>query len=312
VNAPRPVRPQTLRVRVARLTLRVRAPRGGLVLRPAPAQRLFSTARGADIDLTVVEGPGPRPARDHLLFESGGVWRVYRHGAGLLYQLRSRACDPPVYKVVTIDEDLTHGTLFFPRPRQGQLRFVLDFPLDELLFQHRLAREGHVELHACGLAVDGRAILFCGRSGAGKSTTARLWGRLRRDALVLSDDRIVVRSDSAGLSAHGTPWHGLAHAASPTARPLAAVFFLHQARRTRAERLAPARAAAQLFARSFPPPWDALGLSRVLDACAAIASGVPCFALRFRPDASAVEVVLDALGAARSRRAGDETGRDRA
>jgi hypothetical protein len=58
--------------------------------------------------------------------------------------------------------------------------------------------------------------------------------------------------------------------------------------------MAPAVAAAELFARSFPPPWEAAGTARVLDLCARTAAAVPCARLRFRPDSSAVAAVLEA------------------
>jgi len=152
-----------------------------------------------------------------------------------------------------------------------------------------------MEVHACALVVDGRAALFCGRSGAGKSTTARLWRRLRPGTPVLSDDRVAIRLQGGRPIAHGTPWHGDGGFATPAGRPLAAVFFLRHGRRTRLTPLAPGAAAARLFSRSFPPPWDPVGIGRVLEACAAVAASRPCYELRFRPDRQAVDAVIEAL-----------------
>jgi hypothetical protein len=60
---------------------------------------------------------------------------------------------------------------------------------------HRLTQERAIELHSCGIVrVDGGGDLFVGHSGAGKSTTTRLWTE-REDVEVLSDDRIIVRRD---------------------------------------------------------------------------------------------------------------------
>lgn len=60
--------------------------------------------------------------------------------------------------------------------------------------------------------------------------------------------------------------------------------------------LGTAQAAARLFARSFPPPWDTEGLEGALDACADTAAAVPAFDLFFRPDRTAVEAVRSVLG----------------
>jgi hypothetical protein len=279
--------------------LAVQADRPTAALDPPAAIRPFLARRGGDIRLRYTEEPPPPPGRGRPLFESEGVWRVERARPGLVYSFRVAGRRPPVYKVVAIDERLREGRLHFDASPRGP-RYALDYPLDELLFQHRLAREGAVEVHACGIVWRGRALLFCGRSGAGKSTTALLWRRHARGARVLSDDRIVLRPGRAGVRAHGTPWHGDFGLASPASAPLGALFFLRRGRATRLEALSAADAAARLFARSFPPPWDLEGVEGALDACADAATAVPAFALSFRPDRTAVEAVQSAAGEGRA------------
>jgi hypothetical protein len=282
-----------VRIRVAGLTLALRGTR--LPALPAPLGA-FVVSHGADIALDLLEAPVPEPDAAALLFESGGVWRVHGQARGLLYSFRATVLDPAVYKAVDIDRGLTRGRLYFPRQRARRLPgHPLAYPLDELLFQHRLAREGGLEVHACGVAERGRLLLFCGRSGAGKSTTARLWRRHRPQAEILSDDRIALRARAGRFIAYGTPWHGDGGFAKPGRAPLAAVFFLRQARRSAARRLSVPECAARLFTRSFPPPWDRRGVSRVLAACARVARETPAYELAFRPDASAVEAALAVL-----------------
>lgn len=287
---------KAIRLRVGGLTLAVTSTRATPALDPPPAFHPFLAFRGGDIRLSFTEDAVPVPRREDLLFTSGGVWRVHRWEEGFLYTFKTSAAVPPVYKAVAIDRNLTRGRLHFPPPRRGvRPRYALDFPLDELLFQHRLAREGGLELHACGVVDGGGALLFCGRSGAGKSTTARLWRRHRPRATLLSDDRIILRARGDAFRAHGTPWHGDGGFASPGAAPLRGLFFLRHAPRNRAVRVSPSEAAARLFTRSFPPPWDADAIGRVLETCVRVASSVPAYELRFRPDAAAIETALDAL-----------------
>jgi hypothetical protein len=282
-------------VRVGNLVLAVESPRATAALDPPPAILPFLARRGADIRLSFTADAPPRP-RGRPLFDSGGVWRVYRHPEGLLYQFRLPQGRPPVYKAVVIDEDLGEGRVHFP-PREGGPAYALEYPLDELLFQHRLAREGALEVHACGVDWQGRAVVLCGQSGAGKSTTARLWQRHARRTSVLSDDRIILRPSSRGARAWGTPWHGDGGFASPGSRPLAALFFLRHARRTTVRLLGRAEAAARLLARGFPPPWDAVAMTRALETCATVTAGVPAYELAFRPDRTAVQAVRETLAA---------------
>jgi hypothetical protein len=288
------LRPAVLRLRVGALTLAVRAARPGAHLQVPAPYRSFLARAGGDIRLELVEADPPRGRE--LLFDSGGIWKVFRHGRGRLYTFETPVLDPPLYKAVTLDAGLRAGRLFVP-PQRGRLRprWALAYPLDELLFQHRLAREGGLEVHACGLVVGGRALLFCGQSGAGKSTTARLWRRARTGVRILSDDRIVLRERRGGFWAFGTPWHGDGMLAAPLARPLRALFFLRHAPRHELRLLAPAEAAARLFARSFPPPWDGDALARVLATCGRLAGRVPSYDFGFVADESAVPFIRAAL-----------------
>jgi hypothetical protein len=280
---------------VADVVLRVRGDRAAPLV-PPQMYRPFLGQRGADIELELTDEPVPRPERDSLLFSSGGVWRVHGFGDGLLYEFRSPACDPRIYKAVSIDRSRSHGRLYFPPQRGRGPRFALDHPLDELLFQHRWAQTGGLEVHACGLMVRGGAVLLCGRSGAGKSTTARLWRRARPRTLILSDDRVAVRPVRDGLRAWGTPWHGDAGCASAASGRVRAFFFLEQAGESGATPLSAPEAAARLVAAAFYPTWEAETVTRVLDTCTRIALDTPSYLLRFRKDGTAVKTVLTTLG----------------
>lgn len=280
-----------LRVGGVTLALRDRARRTRL---PAELRR-FAARTGGDIRLDVVRGPLPRPRASSLLFDSGGLWRVHRHGRGLLYLFREPLRKAPVYKAVLIDRRWRRGRLYVPAgPGAHSQRPLLDYPLDELLFQHRVACDGGMEVHAAAVVVGAVAVLFCGASGAGKTTMARLFKRHRPSTRILSDDRIIVRARGGRPWAYGTPWHGSARFASPEGRPVGAVFFLAQAPRPAVRGLGRAEAAARLFASAFPPLWDAPSVRRVLGACGSVAAAVPCSVLRFRPDASAVASVIEA------------------
>ena len=249
--------------------------------------RPFQVAGGNDIAVEVRRESGPRPGQ--LLFESGGVWRAYAQPDGS--RLLTFRVGRTIYKSALLDRGITRGTIFFPRSRSAALapKSALEFPLDEMLFQQRWAHDGLLEVHACGIKDRGGVLLFTGQSGAGKSTTARLWSRVEPRSVILSDDRILLdpRGGDA-VRAFGTPWHGTARFGSPGYGRLKALFFLEQAGSSEALPIHPAQAAARLFTRTFPPIWDREMTERVMSACADVAERIPAFILRFTRDETAI------------------------
>ncbi|MCK7514181.1 MAG: hypothetical protein MZV70_65980 [Desulfobacterales bacterium] len=148
-----------------------------------------------------------------------------------------------------------------------------------------------VEIHACGLIdSSGRGRLFAGQSGDGKTTMAKLW-QDEPAVTVLSDDRIVLRKRDGRIWMYGTPWHGDARLSSPVGTPLTTIYTL---RHGSTNGLVPQRVAESvsgLFARSFVPFHDPVGLSFTLDFLQDVAENVPCHELSFVADKKVIKIV---------------------
>ena len=142
----------------------------------------------------------------------------------------------------------------------------------------------------------GRGHLFLGHSGAGKSTTARLW-LSHRGVQILSDDRIILRAHGEKVFMYGTPWHGDAGIAEAERWPLDGIFVLAQAPANALRPLSRTEASAELYARSFVPHHSSDAVAFILELFSRITTQVPCFEFSFVPDFTAVEVLLrEALG----------------
>lgn len=284
---------------VAGIRVAVESASGALRLDVPPSSVAFLSDDGApDLVLRVDwRALGAEP-EGHLLFESGGVWRLFATPTAHVYRchLPGQALQP--YKELRLPLDGGPGELLLD-PRcfdTGRPVDALEFPLDELLFLRLLAERGAVELHAAGVvAPSGRGYLFAGQSGDGKTTLARLWQELA-GAAVLSDDRVVLRRGADGAwSMHGTPWHGEAELASSAAAPLAAILLLARGPRQALLEMRPAEAVAALLARSFVPFHDSAAMERALTLLDDVVGSVPCRRFAFVPDASAVRFVLESL-----------------
>jgi len=231
-------------------------------------------------------------------FDSGCTWRVYQADCGLQFDFFVPASGTKPYKRLLIDRQFTRATLQISEEHASG-NFPLTYPLDELLIMHRLTQERAIELHGAGIVrADGVGNLFVGHSGAGKSTTTRLWTE-REGVEVLSDDRIIVRRDtlanhskSTGVRMYGTPWHGEAMYASPASAPLARIFVLEHGVGNVLTGLTPSQAVAELFARSFVPFHNHEYVEAALNFLQELADTIPVYRYSFEPNQGAVDQVL--------------------
>ena len=306
---------------VARIGLEVRAADPGLRLVAEPAHTPFlaeaTVEDCASVSLGAASGRQARKLAGKTLFDTGSVWRLEEIGDNRLLTFRSPLFGKDPYLSVEFDREYSRGegeTLVGgPILTAGELHpFV--YPFDEVVFLARLSRGRGVLVHACGLALGGRGLLFLGTSGAGKSTTARLW-KERGGVTILSDDRIVIRAEGDGYRIYGTPWHGEAGWETPASARLDAVFILDQAPRNRVLEMKPSTAVAQMMVRSFPAMWDQRGLEFAVRFLARLAESVPVRRLQFLPDRTAVDCVLSSIDESdpntRSRTDGERPARGR-
>ena len=173
-----------------------------------------------------------------------------------------------------------------PQARRGRIRQTANpYSIDTLLrIVHTLALapEGGLLLHAASVVHDGRALVFAGASGAGKTTLSRL---APEGTAVLTDEVSYVRREGNGYVAHGTPFAGeLARPGENACAPLAAVYLLHHADETKVESVSPAEAARAILSNVLFFAEDPALVKSVFAAAIELAGRVPVRRLGFVPD----------------------------
>ena len=258
---------------------------------------LFSADHGrADVDINARWTETSAAPGGRMLFDSGGAWQLRESDGDFVFTFRSSIGGPAPYKIARFNRAFTGGDVQLDRRHfDGHLSdaaYPLQYPLDELVMIHLLSQGKGVEIHGCGvLDRAGRAYLFAGQSGAGKSTLARLWVDHGSGVSLLSDERVVLRTDRDPTAVYGTPWQGDARLASPQSGPLAAVFFLNRAATHTVTPTDGSRAAARLFSCAFLPFHSADAVDRTITAVARVVSQTPCYDLWFAPDPSVIDVL---------------------
>lgn len=257
-----------------------------------------STSTDADILVDVDWSNEIGSFQGDEIFDSGETWKLYRDSDGMRFAFSSPVFEHGPYREATMSDSFTTVNVRLDARLRDAGRFFdpLEFPLEEIFVLGYLSRGRGVLVHACGIVdSDGRGHLFLGHSGAGKTTISRLWDQTPGVRL-LSDDRIIVRADSSGPRMYGTPWHGEAEYAAAESAPLSRIYVLEHASSNEMRPLGTAEAVACIFARGFPPFFDAKAIEFILEFFGRLAHEVPCVAFGFVPDSTATEFVLRESG----------------
>jgi hypothetical protein len=180
-----------------------------------------------------------------------------------------------------------------PRTGRGSVRqnanpYSLDSVL-RILHSLILADRGGFLLHAASAICDGRAYLFSGVSGAGKTTMTRL---ATADITLLTDEISYLRPSAGGYAAFGTPFAGeLARAGENCSAPVAALFFLEKGPENRVDELPSAEAVRRLMRNILFFAEDRGLVEKLLATACDFVSRVPIRRLSFYPDARVWDTV---------------------
>ena len=252
--------------------------------------QFLASHEAADITLTVKYENLPDLTFWEEVFDSGGIWRLWRRSEDYALSFDTPVLQPNRFQVVLLDPSLKNGTIFIRKELSGKKGITLTQNLFEFLVVNYLSNHTGVMLHACAVKDGDSGRLFSGVSGAGKSTISLLWAK-QDGVLVLSDDRSILRKQDSRFWIYGTPWHGTAGFGSPQVVPLDQIYILRHASQNQVKLLTPTEAATSLFVRSFPTFWNQTGMGYTLDLLAELSQSVPCYELSFRPELEVVDFI---------------------
>lgn len=123
---------------------------------------------------------------------------------------------------------------------------------------HAMLEKDTLLFHGSAIAVDGQAVLFTAKSGTGKSTHTRLWREMLGDrAVMVNDDKPLLRITEDGVLVCGTPWDGKHHLSTNCAVPLKAICILEQGDKNAIGAISPKEALPMLLQQSFHPDGPA-------------------------------------------------------
>lgn len=167
-----------------------------------------------------------------------------------------------------------------------------------LWFMTALATVGHnvTPVHSSAIVCNGRAVLFLGESGTGKSTHTRLWRENIDGAVLLNDDSPFVGFVDGRATAFGAPWSGKTPCYKQEHYPIAAIVRLSQAPHNAIRPLRSVHAIGALLPSLTPAfGYDDELQDRMLATLSKIISQVPVYHLECLPDAAAARLSYDTV-----------------
>ncbi|MBR3971311.1 MAG: hypothetical protein IKJ83_00270 [Ruminococcus sp.] len=159
----------------------------------------------------------------------------------------------------------------------------------ELLLRYQNA----ILLHSSVVEKHGKVLLFCGESGAGKSTQASLWKQYQ-NAEILNGDRCVIRYQNGAFFGGGSPWSGTSGIYRREQHPIAGIITLKKA---------PVNSVKPLGAKAFQPllsqttlnTWDKSFMTEATEFLVQLCESVPIFELSCRPDKEATDLIYNTV-----------------
>ena len=174
-----------------------------------------------------------------------------------------------------------------------------DAYLEELALYRQLAERmpayDTMLMHGSAVAVDGEAYLFTAKSGTGKSTHTRLWRELLGSrAVMVNDDKPMLRLTDTGVLVCGTPYNGKHRLGENLSVPLKAVCILS---RGAENTICPitAREGYPVLLQQVYRPANARALEQTLGVVDRLLGQVKLYRLSCTPELQAAQVAYNGM-----------------
>lgn len=165
-----------------------------------------------------------------------------------------------------------------------------------LLFALTTANKNTLLFHSSTVVWQGKAYMFLGVSGTGKSTHSSLWLKHIKGTHLLNDDNPVVRIDTDGKPiVCGSPWSGKTPCYRNEEYPLGAIVSLEQAPKNKIKKCSVLEAYAVISSSISSKRWEKDLANGINISIEAILKNRPVFHLKCLPDEEAAQVCWSAI-----------------
>ena len=185
---------------------------------------------------------------------------------------------------IVIHADLYRSEKYDPRLGENTVAYMES----AYQFYMELIHYNGFYLHASAVVLDGKAYLFSGPCGAGKSTHTQIWQQtFGPQAHVINDDKPALRRLDGQWYAYGTPWCGKDGINMNEKAPVVGLCFLKKAQENKIRRLGSFEAMQKILSQTIYRFQTADKLDKLLGLLELFMKEIPVYELENLPISTA-------------------------
>ncbi len=235
-----------------------------------------------------LEKPGCEPSEEMCI--EGMMFSIYHRKGSMWVAMERNGVE--YIMLSSADKRSYKSTLSLTDPRE---RFFALFFL-RIAFLLASAPCRTLKLHASVIEKGGKALVFLGKSGTGKSTHSRLWLKHVPGCSLVNDDEPIVRiMDNDEVHVFGAPWSGSTPCYRNVSAKTVALVLLEQHSENILTKLSGMEAYVPLFQSAALLQSNESHRQQVISTVLDIAERVPIYKLHNRPDRESIALSASLL-----------------
>lgn len=193
--------------------------------------------------------------------------------------------------ILTLNKDYSKGEVYLVNHQKYGVNNAL-----MVTFALATANMHTALFHSSVVSYEGKAYMFLGVSGTGKSTHSNLWLKYIDGTELVNDDNPVVRIlDNGEVWLYGSPWSGKTPCYRNVSYPLGALVNLKQAPENKIRRMKGVEAYASLFVSISGKRWDPQVADGLHETEKLLVENVPVWHLECLPDEAAARLCCQTI-----------------
>lgn len=271
---------------------------GGLDLSQYAPFRTGDADGGPAFSLTVRKGMNGAPKPGKLILAVHGqppCYSIFQSEEGIQYTLDEDTATGRCSAILAMSIDASEGTVYIDEgiSAYGAVNQISTALM--MMFTYNAAPRHLLLVHASVVSLGGKANLFLGESGTGKSTHSRLWTEHIQGAELLNDDNPILGFDAAGrLIVYGSPWSGKTPCYRNVCAPVNAIVLLRQGAENKISQMQGIAAYAALLGSVSVIRWEDKLMDCISDSVEKAVYAAKILRLQCLPDKAAAVLCKDA------------------